>query len=151
MPIGRQLNPFKRKRDKPVAYWSGIVDVNGEQDFQYTVPDYFHGKLHVMAVAVSPDLIGTAEGATTVRGDFVLSPDAPTTLAPGDEADVGVGVSNNLSGAGRPAGAGGGARSRPGRNCRCSAAARRSSRWRRCMRAWSRSGCAPPQALGSGA
>ncbi len=25
--IGRQLNPFKRKRDKPVAYWSGIVDV----------------------------------------------------------------------------------------------------------------------------
>ena len=33
--IGRQLNPFKRKRDKPVAYWSGIVDVNGERDFQY--------------------------------------------------------------------------------------------------------------------
>src|SRR5580700_11491605 len=29
--IGRQLNPFKRKRDKPVAYWSGIVDVSGEK------------------------------------------------------------------------------------------------------------------------
>jgi alpha-2-macroglobulin len=98
--IGRQLNPFKRKRDKPVAYWSGIVDVSGEKDLQYTVPDYFHGKLHVMAVAVSPDRIGTAEGATTVRGDFVLSPDAPTTLAPGDEADVGVGVSNNVAGQG---------------------------------------------------
>jgi uncharacterized protein YfaS (alpha-2-macroglobulin family) len=98
--IGRQLNPFKRKRDKPVAYWSGIVDVNGEKDLQYTVPDYFHGKLHVMAVAVSPDLIGTYEGATTVRGDFVLSPDAPTTLAPGDEAEVGVGVSNNVIGMG---------------------------------------------------
>ncbi|MFL5236925.1 MAG: alpha-2-macroglobulin [Rhizomicrobium sp.] len=97
---GRQLNPFKRRRDKPVVYWSGIVDVDGARDFQYTVPDYFHGKLHLMAVAVSPELIGTAEGATTVRGDFVLSPDAPTTLAPGDEADVGVGVSNNLSGAG---------------------------------------------------
>ena len=101
--IGRQLNPFKRKRDKPVAYWSGIVDVNGEKDLQYTVPDYFHGKLHVMAVAVSPDLIGTYEGATTVRGDFVLSPDAPTTLAPGDEADVGVGVSNNVTGMGNAA------------------------------------------------
>ena len=72
--IGRQLNPFKRKRDKPVVYWSGIVDVNGEKDFQYAVPDYFHGKLHVMAVSVSPDMIGTVEGATTVRGDFVLSP-----------------------------------------------------------------------------
>ncbi len=98
--IGRQLNPFKRRRDKPVAYWSGIVDVNGEKDFQYAVPDYFHGKLHVMAVSVSPDLIGTYEGATAVHGDFVLSPDAPTTLAPGDEADVGVGVSNNIAGAG---------------------------------------------------
>ena len=98
--IGRQLNPFKRRRDKPVAYWSGIVDVNGEKDFQYAVPDYFHGKLHVMAVSVSPDLIGTYEGATTVHGDFVLSPDAPTTLAPGDEADVGVGVSNNIAGGG---------------------------------------------------
>jgi hypothetical protein len=96
--VSRQLNPFKRKRDKPVAYWSGIVDVNGERDFQYAVPDYFHGKLRVMAVAVSPDLIGTAQGGSTVRGDFVLSPDAPTTLAPGDEAEVGVGVSNNLPG-----------------------------------------------------
>jgi uncharacterized protein YfaS (alpha-2-macroglobulin family) len=101
--ISRQLNPFKRKRDKPVVYWSGIVDVNGQRDFQYTVPDYFHGKLHVMAMAVSPDLIGTAENSTTVRGDFVLSPDAPTTLAPGDEADVGVGVSNNITGAGSTA------------------------------------------------
>ena len=98
--IGRQLNPFKRRRDKPVVYWSGIVDVNGEKDLQYAVPDYFHGKLRVMAVAVSPDLIGVFEGATTVRGDFVLSPDAPTTLAPGDEAEVGVGVSNNLTGMG---------------------------------------------------
>jgi hypothetical protein len=97
--IGRQLNPFKRRRDKPVVYWSGIVDVDGTRDFRYAIPDYFHGKLDVMAVAVSPQLIGTAQSATTVRGDFVLSPDAPTTLAPGDEADVGVGVSNNVSGA----------------------------------------------------
>ena len=96
--IGRQLNPFKRKRDKPVAYWSGIVDVNGEKDFSYTVPDYFNGKLRVMAVSVSPDRIGTFEGSTTVRGDFVLSPNVPTTLAPGDEAEVSVGVANNLTG-----------------------------------------------------
>ncbi|MEO7054061.1 MAG: alpha-2-macroglobulin family protein, partial [Rhizomicrobium sp.] len=101
--IGRQLNPFKRKRDKPVAYWSGIVDVKGDRDFQYRVPDYFHGSLRVMAVSVSPDLIGIAENATTVRGDFVLTPTAPTTLAPGDEADIGVGVSNNLTGAGNAA------------------------------------------------
>ena len=96
--IGRQLNPFKRKRDKPVAYWSGIVDVNGETELTYQVPDYFNGKLRVMAVSVSADRIGTFEGATTVRGDFVLSPNVPTTLAPGDEAELSVGVANNLSG-----------------------------------------------------
>jgi len=95
--INRQLNPFKRKRDKPVAYWSGIVDVDGEKELSYTVPDYFNGRLRVMAVAVSPQRIGTFEGATTVRGDFVLSPNVPTTLAPGDEAEVSVGVANNLA------------------------------------------------------
>ncbi|MFC3651353.1 alpha-2-macroglobulin [Dyella humi] len=98
--IGRQLNPFKRKRDKPVVYWSGIVDVDGDKDFTYTVPDYFNGKLRVMAVAVSSDRVGTYEGSTTVRGDFVLSPNVPTTLAPGDETDVSVGVANNLTGLG---------------------------------------------------
>lgn len=98
--IARQLNPFKRKRDLPVAYWSGAVDVDGEKDFSYAVPDYFNGKLRVMAVAVSPDRIGTVESSTTVRGDFVLSPNVPTTLAPGDEAEVSVGVANNLTGLG---------------------------------------------------
>lgn len=98
--IGRQLNPFKRKRDKPVVFWSGIVDVDGDKDFTYTVPDYFNGKLRVMAVAVSPDRVGTYEGATTVRGDFVLSPNVPTTLSPGDETDISVGVANNLTGLG---------------------------------------------------
>ncbi len=29
------VNPFKRKRDKPVAYWSGITEVNGEKQFDY--------------------------------------------------------------------------------------------------------------------
>ncbi|WP_448095873.1 alpha-2-macroglobulin [Luteibacter yeojuensis] len=98
--IGRQLNPFRRKRDKPVAYWSGIVDVDGSRDLTYKVPDYFNGKLRVMAISVSPDRIGTFEGAITVRGDFVLSPNVPTTLAPGDEAEISVGVANNLTGLG---------------------------------------------------
>jgi uncharacterized protein YfaS (alpha-2-macroglobulin family) len=98
--IGRQLNPFRRKRDKPVAYWSGIVDVDGSRDLSYTVPDSFNGKLRVMAVSVSPERMGTFEGATTVRGDFVLSPNVPTTLAPGDEAEISVGVANNLTGLG---------------------------------------------------
>ncbi len=96
--LGKNLNPFKKKRKPPVAWWSGIVDVDGEREFRWTVPDDFNGKLRVMAVAVSADRIGRFEGSTTVRGDFVLSPNVPAMVAPGDEFDVSVGVANNLTG-----------------------------------------------------
>ena len=56
-----------------------------------------------MAVAVADDTIGVHEGSTVVRGDFVLSPNAPTTVTPGDEFDVSVGVANNLEGSGADA------------------------------------------------
>lgn len=92
------LNPFKRKRDKPVAYWSGITEVDGEAVFNYPVPDYFNGKIRVMAMAVTADKIGKAQTSTTVRDDFILTPNVPAMVAPGDEFDVSVGVSNNLEG-----------------------------------------------------
>ncbi len=98
--IGRQLNPFKRKHEKPAAYWSGIIEVDGTKELSYTVPDYFNGKLRVMAIAVSPERMGLYQGDTTVRGDFVLSPNVPATLAPGDVSEVTVGVANNLTGLG---------------------------------------------------
>ncbi len=101
--LGKHLNPFKRKRDKPVAYWSGIVDLKGEREFTYQVPDYFNGKLRVMAVAVSDGAIGVTQGQTNVRGDFVLSPNVPVAVTPGDEFDVSVGVSNNAIGSGKDA------------------------------------------------
>lgn len=102
--IGRNLNPFKRKRDKPVVFWSGILDVDKhERQVVYRVPDYFNGTLRVMAVAVSPDAIGTFEKKAKVRGDFVISPNTPTFVAPGDEFDVSVSVANNMPGSGRNA------------------------------------------------
>lgn len=94
------LNPFKRKRDKPVTFWSGIAEVNGQAQFTYPVPDYFNGKIRVMAISVTPDKIGKAQTGTTVRDDFILTPNVPAMVAPGDEFDVSVGVSNNLEGQG---------------------------------------------------
>lgn len=96
--VDLHLNPFKRKKDEPVAYWSGITDVNGEAEFSYRVPDYFNGKLRVMAVSVTPERIGHTQRYTTVRDDFVLSPNVPTTVSPGDQFDVTLGVANNLTG-----------------------------------------------------
>ena len=92
------LNPFKRKRDKPVAYWSGITEVSGEKQFVYPVPDYFNGKIRVMAISVTPEKIGKAQTAATVRDNFIMTPNVPAMVAPGDEFDVSVGVSNNLEG-----------------------------------------------------
>lgn len=96
--LGKHLNPFKKKRKPPVAWWSGIIDVDGERELSWTVPDDFNGKLRVMAISVSSDRIGRFEGSTTVRGDFVLSPNVPAMVAPGDEFEVSVGVANNLTG-----------------------------------------------------
>jgi uncharacterized protein YfaS (alpha-2-macroglobulin family) len=96
--IGRFLNPFRKKHAPPVAYWSGLVDVKGERELTWTLPEDFNGKLRVMAVAVSAKRVGIFEGATTVRGDFVLSPNVPSVVAPGDEFEVSVGVANNLTG-----------------------------------------------------
>jgi uncharacterized protein YfaS (alpha-2-macroglobulin family) len=99
--LSRNLNPFKRKRDKPVAYWSGLVEVKGEREFTYEVPDTFNGTLRVMAVAVNDSAIGTAQSRLQVRGDFVLAPNLPLAVAPGDEFEVSVGVANNVVGSGK--------------------------------------------------
>ena len=60
--LGANLNPFKRKTDQPVAFWSGIVDAGRpSKHADWTVPDYFNGSLRIMAVAVNDAGIGTAE------------------------------------------------------------------------------------------
>lgn len=101
--LGKHLNPFKRKREKPVVYWSGLVDVNGSREFSYTVPESFNGALRVMAVAVSEAGTAAATARTTVRGDLILLPNLPATLTPGDEVDIGLGVANNTVGSGKNA------------------------------------------------
>jgi uncharacterized protein YfaS (alpha-2-macroglobulin family) len=101
--LGKHLNPFKRKTDKPAVYWSGIVDVVGSKEFSYTVPETFNGKMRIIAVMVNDASIGVTTSDTLVRGDFVLSPNAPLTVTPGDTFDVSVGISNNVKGSGKEA------------------------------------------------
>ncbi|MBB4222491.1 alpha-2-macroglobulin family protein [Variovorax guangxiensis] len=101
--LGKHLNPFKRKRDKPVAYWSGLVDVNGSREFSYTVPESFNGSLRVMAVAVNDETTAAKSTRTVVRGDMVILPNAPLAMAPGDTVEVGVGLANNIVGSGKEA------------------------------------------------
>ena len=91
--LGSNLNPFKRKSDKPAVFWSGIQRVNGNAQFSYTPPEYFNGTLKVFAVAVSAARMGTYRGEAQVRGDFVLQANVPTTLSPGDQFSASINVS----------------------------------------------------------
>ena len=98
---GGHLNPFKRKHEPPVAYWSGVVDIGPSgKTLRYDVPDSFNGSLRVMVIAVEPQAIGAAERKLIVRGDYVLSPAAPLAVAPGDEFELTTSVSNNVDKAG---------------------------------------------------
>ncbi|MBX3668844.1 MAG: hypothetical protein KF778_10615 [Rhodocyclaceae bacterium] len=101
--LGKNLNPFKRKRDKPVAYWSGVVELAGAKDLSYTVPENFNGALRVIAIAVNEETANAASATTTVRGDLVLLPNVPVAITPGDEVEVGIGVANNTAGSGKNA------------------------------------------------
>ena len=99
--LAHHLNPFKRKHDAPVAYWSGVVDLGPQaKSFTYNVPDYFAGTLRIMVVAASPDAVGSEQATTQVRGPFVISPNVPTFLAPGDTFDLSVTIANNIKGSG---------------------------------------------------
>jgi uncharacterized protein YfaS (alpha-2-macroglobulin family) len=100
---GKHLNPFKRRTDKPVVFWSGVVDVNGSKEFSYTVPESFNGTLRVMAVTINDDTVSAATRQTVVRGDIVLLPNVPVAITPGDEVEIGVGVANNTKGSGKNA------------------------------------------------
>ena len=99
--LAKNLNPFKRRRDRPAAYWSGIVDVDtADRELSFTVPDTFNGALRIMAVAVSKDAVGAGLRKAVVRGHFVVTPNVPTFAAPGDTFEVSVGVANQVEGSG---------------------------------------------------
>ncbi len=102
--LAANLNPFKRKTEKPVVFWSGIIDVTPvPKTFSYQVPDYFNGQIRIMAIAANEESIGRQTQKTTVRGDMVISPNVPFFTSPGDEFDISVGVTNALVGSGEKA------------------------------------------------
>lgn len=98
---GKNLNPFKRRRDKPAVAWSGVVDAGPEgRTIAVEVPDSFNGTLRVTAVAAEPDAVGVASRKMLVRQPIVLSPNAPLFVAPGDEFEASVAVANGVPGSG---------------------------------------------------
>lgn len=94
---GFYLNPFKRKTENSVVFWSGILETDqNERTVNFTIPDYFNGTLRVMAVAVNQNAIGSVQKSATVRSDFTMIPNMPTVVAPHDSFDLSVNVINNV-------------------------------------------------------
>lgn len=99
--LARNLNPFKRKQNKPVAFWSGVLDCGPEEaTVSYEIPSYFNGSIRVIAVAVSPNTMGVATTSALARNTFIINPNTPLAVAPGDQFDVSVTVTNNHRGSG---------------------------------------------------
>ncbi len=95
--LAAQLNPFKRKRQAPVAWWSGLIELPaGETTLEYPVPEHFNGQLRWFVVSIDDSRVGVHEGAAEVRGPLVISPNVPAMVAPGDEFLVTAGVFSNL-------------------------------------------------------
>ncbi len=99
--MASRLNPFKRKTDLPVVFWSGIVDTDStSRQLVYHVPDYFNGSIKVMAVAVATDSVGSKDTTAEIRGNFIINPNVPTFVAPGDEFEISASVANNIKNSG---------------------------------------------------
>lgn len=94
---GANLNPFRRQVDAPAVYWSGVVDAGPQaKTLRFPVPDSFSGQLRIMAIGATDQRVGHTEQSTEVRGPFVITPDAPLAVAPGDEFEFSVSVANLL-------------------------------------------------------
>ena len=93
---GRFHNPFKRRTEPPLAWWSAVVQVGPQgTEVRVPVPAWYSGKVRVMAVGASAMLAGNAEANSLVRGNVTLTPQLPLQVAPGDSFAGGVLVSNN--------------------------------------------------------
>lgn len=99
--LDRNLNPFARKTDKPVAFWSGILpSAENGGSYTYKVPETFNGSIKIMAEAVSLKRFGSTEQNVLVRGDFALTPSGPYNAAPNDEFVMGLSLGNLVENSG---------------------------------------------------
>ena len=99
--FGKYKNPFARKHKPPLAFWSGIRDAApGEHVVSVPVPDYFNGSIRVLAVAVNAGKLAVPVSRSVAANPYVIAPQQPLAVAPGDEFDLGVLVANTTGEAG---------------------------------------------------
>ena len=89
-----RVSPVATRRFKPLAMWCTRVPVvDGKASASFTLPE-FVGEVRVTAVAYSSIATGAASVQCKVVPKLVSQPDAPRFVAPGDEFEVTLPLSN---------------------------------------------------------
>ncbi len=93
-------NPFARKTNKPVAFYSEIIEAtaNKSETITFDIPEYFNGAIKVFAIAANDTAVGSASGETHVQSPIIISTTAPLVVAPDDTFDVNTVVTNMTDG-----------------------------------------------------
>ncbi len=93
--LAGQLSPVRGRRFKPVALWSGVLDLDAEGVARvgFDLPE-FAGALRVMVLAYDRDRMGMCMCRVTVKRPHVLAVGLPRFLAPGDVCRLGTEVFN---------------------------------------------------------
>lgn len=89
-------NPFARKTDNSVAFYSEIIttQANKSGTITFDIPGRFNGQLRVFAVAANESGIGAADTNVTVRHPVIVAVNAPVAVAPNDTFDIATVISN---------------------------------------------------------
>jgi len=100
---GALANPFARRAEKSVAFYSKIITTHANVPgiMTFDIPDTFNGALRVFAVASAENGIGAADKTVTVRHPVIVNVNAPLAVAPGDKFDIAT-VITNLTGENAP-------------------------------------------------
>lgn len=85
--FGKQFqNPFRRKQEPPLVFWSGLVET-GPEPLNIAIPikEWQTGRLRVFTVASGADCAGAVSHEVAITAPLILTPLLPNAVAPGDE------------------------------------------------------------------
>ncbi len=89
-------NPFGRRTEAPVAFYSEIISAAANQPGHITfdIPEYFNGEIRIYAVASGTDSAGAAAATSHVQSPIIVSANAPLFVAPNDKFSLNAVVTN---------------------------------------------------------
>lgn len=81
----RFQNPFKRKQEPPLAFWSGLIAIGPDPAIiKIPVASWQAGRIRIYAVGAGGEMAGAAATGVAVKAPLLASVALPNSVAPGD-------------------------------------------------------------------